>query len=352
MVKDAAGDIDFRVVVLGSANTDLVMRMPRLPAPGETVLGGEFYQAAGGKGANQAVAAARVARSPVTFITAVGDDMLGREMLERLQSENLDCRNIKVLPQTASGVALILVDRNGQNLIGVAAGANGMLSPADIESLPEDLFSQGGVFLASLEVPIDTVLCGLRRARLAGMTTIVNPAPAPVAGLSDEFLSLVDVLTPNGAEAAQIARLPPVRTARKAPPHPAPRANDPRADESLADEKMTAENAADDPSRGREAALQLLHRGVKAVIVTLGSTGCLIVEESAAFVEAHGVGAIDATAAGDCFSGVLAVSLAEGLPLIGAAVRANAAAAISVTRRGAQPSLPTRNEVDEFLERN
>ncbi|MGE5191988.1 MAG: PfkB family carbohydrate kinase, partial [Deltaproteobacteria bacterium] len=191
-----------RIIVMGSINTDLVIRGPRLPGPGETVIGGEFYQAAGGKGANQAVAAARAALDPVTFLGAVGDDGLGQAALERFQAENLICDYLKVIPGKPSGVALILVDESGQNLISVAAGANACLSPAAVDAIPEAVFSAAKVFLTCLETPLETVARGLARARRAGLLTILNPAPASRDVLDSGILSLVDVLTPNAGEAA------------------------------------------------------------------------------------------------------------------------------------------------------
>ncbi|MFN0052093.1 MAG: ribokinase [Planctomycetales bacterium] len=300
------------VIVIGSINTDLVIRGPRLPAPGETVIGGEFYQAAGGKGANQAVAAARAGRTPVTFLGAVGDDPLGREALAGLRAENLVCEFLKTVPGMASGVALILVDEGGQNLISVAPGANARLTPADVEAIPEETFRAAKVFLTCLESPLDTVASGLRRARRCGLLTILNPAPVPSQGLPNDLLALVDVLTPNASEAAQLAGLQP----------------------------------AGSPSLPATLALQLQSRGCRSVIVTLGDAGCLVADREVTAISARRVQAIDATAAGDAFNGALAVALSEGKSLISAAEWATAAAAISVTRRGAQPSLPTRAEIE------
>lgn len=304
------------IIVLGSINADLVVRGPKLPAPGETVIGGEFYQAAGGKGANQAVAVARAALAPVTFIGAVGDDSHGREALDRFHSENLVCDYIKVLPGEASGVALILVDDSGQNLISVASGANARLTPQDIDAIPEEVFRGANVFLACLETPLATVAVGLRRAKQAGLVTILNPAPATCEIIDAGLLGLVDVLTPNAGEAALLAGL--------------------AIDEGAIVHESTALRAA--------RALQEL--GCRQVIVTLGSHGCLVVDEQSQHVAGRAVRAIDATAAGDAFNGALAVALAEGRPLRKAAEWANSAAAISVTRRGAQPSLPSRSEID------
>lgn len=307
---------DSPILVLGSVNSDMVIRGPRLPAAGETVLGGEFYKAAGGKGANQAVAAARLARGCVAFIGAIGDDTLGREALARFRVEGIDCEDLRVISAEATGVALILVDEAGQNLISVAAGANARLTPVDVDSISSARFAAARVFLASLETPLETVVRGLSRAKEHGATTILNPAPAQP--LPDDVLRLVDVLTPNESEAQAIASAP-------APPARSP--------------TMSAQ----------EAALRLRERGCASVIVTLGAAGCLVAEGDLEVIPGRVVTAIDTTAAGDAFNGALAVALSEGRSLREAARWANLAASISVTRRGAQPSLPRRNEVDAAL---
>jgi ribokinase len=303
-----------KIIVLGSINTDLVIRGPRLPAPGETVLGGKFYRAHGGKGANQAVAAARLAREPVTFIGAVGDDAFGREALEHFGDENLDVRFVKTVAGQPSGVALILVDQRGENAISVASGANNRLAPGDVDAVPDAVFRAAQVFLVCLETPLDTVARGLRRAREAGLETILNPAPADESILRDGLLALVDVLTPNAGEAAALAGVD-----------------------------------AGGPCDALVAARRLREFGCRRCVVTLGSQGCLVVDESGHETPVEGcrVEAVDATAAGDAFNGALAVALAEGRPLVEAARWANRAAAIAVTRPGAQPSLPSRAEVAE-----
>jgi ribokinase len=304
------------IVVLGSINTDLVIRGPRLPRPGETVLGGEFFQAAGGKGANQAVAAARYGRETVVFMAAVGDDRFGQQSLEGLAAEGIDCRWIRVVPGIATGVALILVDPLGENVIGVASGANAHLSAADVDRMPKEVFSSAKVFLASLESPREAVARGLARAKVAGAMTVLNPAPALPPSDAEPLWRLADVLTPNEHEA-----------------------------QVLAGTKVdSAESAA--------AAAQVLQsRGAGHVIVTLGARGCIVAEKNAAAVviEALPVQAVDATAAGDAFSGALAVALAEGRRLVDAARFATVAAGIAVTRAGAQPSLPRRAEIDAAI---
>jgi ribokinase len=300
-----------RIIVVGSVNTDLVIRVPRLPKPGETVLGGEFFQAAGGKGANQAVAAARLARESVAFVAAVGDDAFGQQALQNLRRENLDLGAVKVVPATASGVAQIVVDARGENAIAVASGANLALSPDDIEALGQELFAGARVLLVSLETPLDTVAHSLQRAKRAGLITVLNPAPAGALCERMELLEFVDVLTPNELEAAELAGAGPEG----------------------------------DPS---SVARQLRQSGARDCVITLGPDGCLVVGDRAEHVAGIKVEAVDTTAAGDAFNGALAVGLAEGRSLTDAARWANRAAAIAVTRRSAQPSLPSRDELESI----
>ena len=302
-----------RVIVVGSINTDLVIRAGRLPRPGETVLGGEFYEAAGGKGANQAVAAARAAREPVALVAAVGDDAYGRRALDQFRRENLDTRWIKTVAGVASGVACIMVGADGENAIAVASGANQSLSPGDIDALPDELLASAAVWLTSLEIPLTTVLRGLQRAREAGLTTVLNPAPAGELRERRELLPYVDVLTPNQGEAALLTEI---------------------------------EGSSHHDVRASARRLQQL--GCGQCVVTLGAAGCLVVGREVTEIAGHKVTAIDATGAGDALSGVLAVGLAEGRSLVDAARWANRAAALAVTRRGAQPSLPRRDELDRI----
>lgn len=299
------------VIVLGSSNVDLVVRSQRLPRPGETVIGGEFFQALGGKGANQAVAAARSALAPVTFITSIGDDDYGRTVRAAFDAENLDRRYIKTVEGSATGVALILVSAGGENLISVASGANVRLEASDVEGVDDDTFRSARVLLASLEVPLDTVVAGLKRARRHGLTTILNPAPASPRIASHEILELVDVITPNESEIELLTGI-------------APR----------------------DEASIERAAASLRDLGCTNVVLTCGAAGAwMLSPEGRQHIPARSVQAVDTTAAGDAFSGVLAVALAEGLPLADACHRASLAAAISVTRAGAQPSLPRRDEI-------
>jgi ribokinase len=304
-----------RVVVLGSSNTDMTVRLARLPTPGETRLGGAFATSPGGKGANQAVAARR-AGAEVTFLAAVGDDALGRQALDLYVREGLDVSRVRIVSGVPSGVALIFVGEGGENMIGVAPGANDHLTAEDIEKLPEALFARDAVFLASLEVPVATVLSGLRRARSRGMTTVLNPAPFHPAIIDREFLKLIDVLTPNHQEASALAEV------------------------ASSDQACTAAVA---------AARRLRARGLGQLAITLGSRGCLVAtEEGCILVSAPSVIAVDTVGAGDAFNGALAVALAEGRPLIEAAAWASAAGALAVTRPGAQGASPRREEIDRL----
>jgi ribokinase len=304
-----------QVIVLGSINTDLVTRLPRLPEPGVTMIGREFFQAHGGKGANQAVAAARAGLAPVVLIAAVGDDEYGRAALANLVHERLLLDYVQRIEDCQSGVAFILVEDSGENCIAVTPGANERLLPEHLDSVPEEVFPAGGVFLASLEVPLATVRHGLERARALALTTILNPAPVGFRGPVLELLPLVDVLTPNEHEAAQLL---------------------------------------DRPFRGLQqslaAAEELRGLGCENVVITLGSEGAVVATAaSTAKAPAFFVTPVDTTAAGDAFSGALAVALAEGQRLADAVRFASAAGALAVTVRGAQPSLPTRRAIEELV---
>jgi ribokinase len=297
----------------------MVVKMPHLPAPGETVLGGEFVMAAGGKGANQAVAAARLG-AEVTFVARIGQDIFGEQALAGFKREGLITEYVTADPTAASGVALIVVDATGENSIAVASGANACLSPDDVQRA-QNAIKAADVLLLQLETPVETVLAAARTAHQAGVRVILNPAPAPANPLPSELLACVDVLTPNENELALLAG----------------------ASTSV-----------------EQAAGQVLNQGVETVIVTLGAKGALIVTQDARqTVPGFLVDAVDTTAAGDAFNGGLAVALAESKELamgkeLTEAVRfANACGALATTRLGAQPSLPTRDEVAAFwMERN
>lgn len=299
-----------RVVVVGSANMDMVVRAPRIPRPGETVVGSQFVMVPGGKGANQAVAAARLG-AHVTFVARVGNDLFGDHNLEGYQHEGIDCRFIVRDEETPSGVALIAVDAEGQNAIVVAPGANMRLTPEDVERA-EEAIAKADVVLAQLEVPIPAVTRTAELAHRHGKRMILNPAPAPQQPLPAELLRHVDILTPNETEAQALCNAP---------------------------------DYASPESMGQ--ALRAL--GVPVIIITLGEEGVLLQDAGGAQrMPAYPVQAIDTTAAGDAFAGALAVALAEGKGVEAAVQFAQRVAALSVTRLGAQPSLPYRAEVEEF----
>ena len=304
-----------RIVVVGSFNMDLVVRLPVIPKPGETLLGGVFATYPGGKGSNQAVAAARLG-GEVATIGRVGADAFGEQLLAMAQSEGIDTRFVGVDPNAATGVALIQVDARGQNSIAVASGANFTLTSADVAAAFAQL-GQIDLLVMPLETPIDTILTAAMLARQAGARVVLNPAPAQRLG--PELLRNVDLLIPNEHEAA-----------------------------------FMTEIDIQSPQDARQAAACLLRSGPGCVIVTMGRQGALIAEPAEpeiayGQVAAFSVQAVDTTAAGDAFVGALAVALGEGRPLPAAARFASAAAAISVTRIGAQPSLPRRAEVEAFL---
>lgn len=300
-----------RVLVAGSANTDMVVRVPRIPRPGETVLGGAFAMAAGGKGANQAVAAAR-AGARVTFVARVGDDLFGRQALDGFARDGIETRFVRATPGAATGIALITVDERGENSISVASGANALLAGADIEAAAE-AFGAADIVLLQLESPLETVEAAARAAKERGVPVVLNPAPARELG--DALLSLVSVLTPNEHEAELLTGV-----------------------------------AVRDEAGAREAARRLRARGPATIVVTLGERGvCASSDAFEGLVPAFRVDPVDTTAAGDVFNGALAVALAEKRPLPDALLFAQAAAAISVTRPGAQPSAPTRAEIEALL---
>lgn len=302
-----------KVVVVGSSNTDMIIKLDRLPQPGETLLGGEFSTAAGGKGANQAVAAAR-AGGAVTFIARVGDDMFGRLAVEGFASDGIDVRHVLPDPGAPSGVALIFVDRHGENSIAVASGANARLSPADVRTAG-DVIHSADILVTQLETPLETVRSAVELAASHGVPVLLNPAPAQT--LDAEILQHVSVLTPNETEAALLTGI-----------------------------EVSSESGAE------AAARKLAAAGVAQIIITLGSRGAFVYGSNhKQLVAGFLVKAVDTTAAGDVFNGALAVALANGSKLVDAVRFANAAAALSVTKLGAQPSAPTRVEIEEFLHR-
>ena len=293
------------IVVLGSTNTDMVISGAKIPVPGETVCGGSFMMNPGGKGANQAVAVARLSarRRQCVFIAKLGDDLFGRDTARRLKAEGIDARLI-VDKTAASGTALILVDRKGQNCISVALGANGTLSPKDVAPFASDI-ERADALLLQLETPLETVLWAARTAHAKGVHVILNPAPA--AKLPRELYACLDWITPNETEA----------------------------------ELLTGVKVADLAS-AQAAERVLKRRGVAHVAITLGAKGCYAAGRIHPCVK---VKAVDTVAAGDTFNGAFVVALAEGKGVDEAIAFAQAAAARAVTRPGAQSSVPFRREV-------
>lgn len=301
------------IVVIGSSNTDLIIRVPRIPRAGETLLGGEFMSAAGGKGANQAVGAAR-SGGKAALIARVGTDAFGDRAIAGLRRDGVDVSCVFRDKLAVSGVALIFVARDGENSIAVAGGANAKLSPADVKKAA-GVIRSAALLVAQLETPLATVIAAALVAEKAGVPVILNPAPA--RALPNRLLKLISILTPNETEA-----------------------------ELLTGIKVTNEAAA------ARACAKLRSRGVRTVILTLGARGAYLAGVSEQhLVTGFKVKAVDSTAAGDIFNGALAVALAERKSLREAVRFANAAAALSVTRPGAQPSAPNRAEIERFLGR-
>jgi ribokinase len=302
-----------RIVVVGSSNTDMVVKTRRIPAVGETVTGGQFVMAAGGKGANQAVAAARLG-AEVTLVAKVGQDVFGDQAIEGYKKDGILTDFILRDLEHATGVALILVDDQGQNLISVASGANHCLTPADVDRAAERIRAADALML-QLETPMETVAHAARLAAESGVAVILDPAPA--APLAGDLLRHVGYVTPNESEAEQLTGI-----------------------------------AVQDEAGARAAAEKLLQAGPRHVIITLGAKGALVASHGGmTFVPAHKVEAQDSTAAGDAFNGGLACALARGLAIEEAVREASLVAALSVTRMGAQPSLPTVEEVRQFSPR-
>jgi len=295
------------IVVIGSSNTDMVIKCNHLPVPGETILGGNFFMNAGGKGANQAVAAARL-NGDVTFIAKVGNDVFGAQAIELFNKEKINTEYIFIDDKNPSGVALITVDANGENCIAVAQGANGNLSAHDLKTLTHVL-EKAEIILVQLETPVATIEYAASIAVQKNIQFILNPAPA--CKLQDELLSKVSVITPNEKEAEMLTGI-----------------------------------AIKDINDAKQAAKTLSAKGIKTVIITLGEDGALLYNNNQFnLIAANKVTAVDTTAAGDIFNGALAVALSEKKPFEEAVRFANIAAAISVTRLGAQASAPYRNEI-------
>lgn len=291
-----------KILVIGSSNTDMTVKSSHLPAPGETVMGDRFVMGPGGKGANQAVAAARLG-GDVTFICKVGRDVFGEKAIEGYRKDNIDTQHI-MLSDQPSGVALILVDGGGENSISVAPGANGDLTPADIES-KADVIRSADILILQLEIPVESVEKAVSIAKEAGVYVILNPAPAK--RLPEELLENVSLLTPNQSELEILTGIK----------------GDVRA--------------------GLDA---LVERGVGEVILTLGSKGSMVYSgDEPVLIPALKVDAVDTTAAGDTFCGALAVAISEGKSLTDAARFATCASALTVQKMGAQVSIPYRKDM-------
>ncbi len=296
-----------KIVVVGSSNTDMVVQSSHLPAPGETVLGGEFTMNPGGKGANQAVAAVKMG-GEVTFIARVGNDLFGKEAIKGFSQLSIDTQFIAADEQTPSGIALINVNEEGENCISVALGANAKMSIEDLDSA-RDMIGQAAYILAQLEIPMVVVEHLGELAHELEVPLVLNPAPAQP--LSSDLLERLYMITPNQSEA-----------------------------ELLTGVKVVNQDTA------HEAAVILQDRGVKNVIITMGSQGVYVLAEGLAqMVESPAVEVVDTTAAGDTFNGALVTGLAEGIPLLEAIEMANQAAALSVTKVGAQSAIPFRKDL-------
>lgn len=299
------------LVVLGSINADHILNLETFPTPGETVTGNQYQVAFGGKGANQAVAAGRSGAN-IAFIACTGDDDTGERVRKQLASDNIDIAPVSVVEGESTGVALIFVNAEGENVIGIHAGANAALTTERVEAQRE-IIAGAAALLIQLESPVESVLAAAKIAQENHTSVVLNPAPARV--LSDELLALVDIITPNETEA----------------------------------EKLTGIRVETDDDAAR-AAKALHDKGIGTVIITLGSRGVWAsVNGEGRRVPGFKVKAIDTIAAGDTFNGALVTALLEGKAMDDAIRFAHAAAAIAVTRKGAQPSVPWRKEIDEFL---
>ncbi len=302
------------VLVVGSLNMDVAVRTPRMPAPGETILGNNLVISPGGKGANQAVAVARMGARCI-MIGRVGTDMFGSQILKGLQDEYIDCSSILTTENAPTGVAVIMVDSKGENSIVVASGANALLTPDDIFG-HEKLFEQASVVVLQLETPMPTVRAAADMARRKGCKVILDPAPAPASKNLCSELCNVDILTPNASEAEHIT---------------GSKAVEERVDKAIAGD--------------------LIARGAKAAVLKLGARGALAVDAAGHFytVPAYKVDVVDTTAAGDAFTGALAVAIASGMGLHEATQLAAAAGALACTKIGAQTAMPTAAEVKMLM---
>lgn len=298
-----------KIIVVGSSNTDMVIRTERLPGPGETILGGDFIMNPGGKGANQAVAARRLG-AKVAFVCRLGADMFGDKAVDAYSEEGIDVSYISRDVNKSSGIALITVDSHAENCIVVASGANASLSAADIDNAVKAV-ADSDIMLLQLESPMETVEYAAKVAKGLGVKVILNPAPAPKEGIPDAVLENVDLIIPNSTEAEMLSGI-----------------------------HIT------DYESASEAAKEISAKGISQVIITLGAKGSLVFDNGEeAVVPSVKVKAVDTTAAGDTFCGAVAVALSEGKALAEAAGFAAKASALTVTRMGAQPSIPYRDEI-------
>lgn len=297
-----------KVIVIGSSNTDMVVHTSHLPAPGETILGGEFLMNQGGKGANQAVAVKRLG-GDLVFVARLGNDVLGQQTMEVFRKESMKTDYITLDDKAASGVALISVDSKAENCIVVASGANMTFCEADIDRVEKEM-NEGDILLLQLEIPVATVAYAARKAYEKGLKVILNPAPAQA--LPESLFEHLYMITPNRIEAEMLTGV--------------------------------CISSDEDAVRAAEA---LCKKGVKNVIITLGCDGCLVMEDGKAYrVEANKVTPVDTTAAGDTFNGALCVGIAEDMTMEQAVRFASKASSIAVTRMGAQSSIPYRKELD------
>jgi ribokinase len=300
-----------KLVVLGSINADHILNINHFPQPGETVIGKQYTLAFGGKGANQAVAAGR-SGADISFIACVGDDDIGERVRKQLASDHIDTQSIEAIKDSTTGVALIFVNAEGENVIGIDAGANKAVTPEYLDRYKQQVIGASAL-LMQLESPLETVIAAAKIAKDNDTQVILNPAPA--CELPDELLARVDMITPNETEA----------------------------------EKLTGIKVDSNEDAAR-AAKALHDKGIATVIITLGSKGVWLSQNGEGkLVAGFRVKAVDTIAAGDTFNGALVTALLEGKPMDSAVLFAHAAAAIAVTRPGAQPSVPWRKEIDDFL---
>ncbi|MDR0805453.1 MAG: ribokinase [Enterobacteriaceae bacterium] len=300
-----------KLVVLGSINADHILNVNDFPRPGETITGKDYRISFGGKGANQAVAAGR-SGADITFIACVGDDSIGKQICKQLVNDQIDITPVESIPNINTGVAMIFVNGKGENVIAIDAGANAAVTPDYLAKYRQQVID-ADVLLMQLETPLETIIAAAKLAKQNNTLVALNPAPA--RELPDELLANIDIITPNETEAEQLTGVAIINS--------------------------------DDADR---AAAELHARGIRTVIITLGSRGAWVsIDGIGSLIEGYNVQPVDTIAAGDTFNGALITAMLEGQELFHAVRFAHAAAAIAVTRRGAQPSVPWRKEIDAFL---